>query len=292
MPLTNYTAGSNSLQDFQTIINESNEIESLKAAGLSRDDIKLFSDSRKGDDYLNETHKNLDKSVLQERLELIKQKIYDHCKNCEAKREEQNCGSRHKNEFALSIKPNSTETKLLQFALSNEKCSSTSIPHPMDEIKKIEKEYFGSTETLNLRKIRKKARNLQNKITRINNDVISNNCPNKNSTEVTFSLNSKWDVKDCNSYQPSTSKIVKQYSCKPQKLYTVQDGQIVEINSENHTVNTRTDGTERLSLEEIKKDPKFANYEEGEESNVITQFSTFIIFNQKFILGVVSEKLA
>lgn len=267
MPLTSYTAGSNSLQDFQSIIQQSDEIETLNAAGLTADDIKLFFDSKQGDDYLNKTHKNFEKSVLKERLETIEKKIADYYRkreNCVDGVQQSSVG-RHKSEFALSVKPNSTETKLLQFALDNQKPSNNFVPNPMDAIKEIEKECFGSTEELNLSKIRKKARNLQNKIAKIGN-VIEENCPKKKPNEIEFASNSKWDVKESVTCDATPPKIVKQYSCKPQKLFTIKDGKIVEINSTKSSI--KNDGSERISPEEIKKDPKFADYETGEESRV------------------------
>lgn len=267
MPLTSYTAGSSSLQDFQNIIQQSDEIETLNSAGLTADDIKLFFDSKRGDDYLNKSHKNLEKSILKERLKTIEKKLADYYRKRESCVDEiqQSSVGRHKSEFALSVKPNSTETKLLQFALDNQKSSNNFVPNPMDALKEIEKQCFGSTEKLDLSKIRKKARNLQNKIAKIGN-VVEENCPKKKTNEIEFVSNSKWDVKESVPCEAAPPKIIKQYTCKPQKLFTIKDGQILEINSTKKSI--KNDGSERISLEEIKKDPKFANYETGEESRV------------------------
>lgn len=228
----------------------------------------MFFDSKRGDGYLNKVHKNFEKSVLKERFEIIERKIANYHKKRECCEEKQNLVSRHKSELALSVKPNSTETKLLQFAMDNRKLGNSSAPNPMDGVKEFEKQWFGSTEKLDLSKIRKKARNLQNKIAKIGNTV-GENCPRKRPYDVGFSSNSKWDVKESVPCEQTAPKIVKQYTCKPQKLYTIKDGQIVEINSVGQAENTiKNDGSERVSLEDIKKHPRFANYETGEESKV------------------------
>lgn len=284
VPLTSYVKGSNSLQNFQAIVEQSDQIEILKAAGVTSDDIKLFFDSKKGAEYLKETHKNLERSILEEKLKCIERKIEEYCRKHDCDEDKRNCTSRHKTEFALSVKPNSTETKLLQFALNNEKRCSTSIPYPMDSIKEIEKQYFGNIERLNLNKIRKKARNLQNKVAKVGINMIEENCPKKKSSECDFSVNSKWDVKESVISVTSTSKMAKEYTCKPQKLYTIEDGRIVQLDTTNQSINTfNVHSRERINLEEIKKDPKFANYEEGEESRV--RLKMFSLRNCNFTLN-------
>lgn len=257
VPLTNYTAGASTLHDFENVVYQSNEIESLKAIGLTNSEIKLFWDSKKGDDYLYETHRNLEKSLLQQKLKSIKQKIATVCKKREIQEDQRNTISRrHKSEFALSVKPNSTETKLLQFALNNKKQNDVTLPHPMDHIKEIEEARFGIAEQVNVNKIRKKARNWRNKIAKIGNSVQEIKPPGK----ICFTAKTKWDVKES-----ETNETVKQYTCKQQRLYTVRNGEIVEINSQNLTENSNKT-LQRISIEEIKN--KFKNYEEGEPTKV------------------------
>lgn len=267
VPFTSYAAGASSLHAFQEIIDTSNEIEILKAAGLTNDDIRLFLDSKRGDDYLNQTHRNFEKSLLQERMKTIKSMIEKYCNKQERKEAERNSvAGRHKSEFALSVKPDSTETKLLQFALNSRKQDDCHFPHPMDFVKEIEQARFGSIETLPIKKIRKKARNLSHQIARIENSTESNYRLKNNSKEISYTNDTKWDLKQDISSE-SNIKVVKQYTCKPQRLYTIENGVIIEINSPNQSLNNIN--FERISIEEIKKDSKFANYDEGEPSKTL-----------------------
>lgn len=266
LPLTNYFAGSSSLQNFEEIVQRSSEIETMKAAGLTSDDINLVLDSRRGDDFFYHKHRNYERTLLQIRLDAINRKIeeYDRKITCDAERKKATV-SRHKTEFALAVKPNSHETKLLKFALSNERQNCDDMPHPMDNIKQIEEERFGNTTTekIPLNKIRKKARNLTNKIAKIRNTV-EENTEKIQVGRIKYSANSKWDVKESIPEEPKPN-VAKHYSCKPERLYTIKDGEIVQITRSNPTSHL----LERVNLEEIKSNPKFANYTEGEPSNVI-----------------------
>lgn len=231
-----------------------------------------------------EKHKNYEKSLLKKRLEDIKKVVEEYeLKQAENKIVETISERSNKNEFALSIKPNSLETKLLKFALDSQKHDSIKMPHPMDQIKQIESDCFGhlqSSPLPTLNKIQKKCRNLANKIKRF--DGVEPTSTNITSTEkekdMTFVSFSKWDSKEITEsrIEKKPSKI---YTCNPGNLYTIKDGQIIRINKDcdNSYVNNSCDvseGNKRLSIEEIKKIDRFRNYEPGAPSNV----SSFILF--------------
>lgn len=87
---------------------------------------------------------------------------------------------------------------------------------------------------------------------------------------------SLWDVTESviHTNKTSNSKI---YSCKEKKLFTIKNGKIVQITKKNNedidTIEKEKDSNKnelisRLSVEDIKKIPKFQNYEEGTPSKV------------------------
>lgn len=110
-------------------------------------------------------------------------------------------------------------------------------------------------EKQNIKKIRKKARNLVNKINNMNETTPE---PPKPDWKVTsLASKSKWDVKELSEIE---KKPLKRYECKNQNFYTIVNGEIVPIHK-------KPTGIKRLTVEEIKSFPKFSNYEPGEPSN-------------------------
>lgn len=174
---------------------------------------------------------------------------------------------KHSAEFGLSVKPNSIETKLLKFALNSTKQKGECIPHPMDNIKQIEQDRFGSSSSLPLpiSKIRKKARNLANKIKSIDNKLMLPVSFSKPETSLSLASSSKWDIKECINQQPK--KEPKHYTCKAQNFYTIRNGEIVKIN-DNATSEIKQEEGKQMSLEELKSNSKFQDYQEGVPSRV------------------------
>lgn len=101
--------------------------------------------------------------------------------------------------------------------------------------------------------------------------------------------NSLWDVTEVASIPNQQG--AKLYTCRsqPQKLYTIRDGVIVELQNEDENQSKQSKPkhisqpficiypknvsdsivSSRLSEEEIKKIPKFQNYQKGTPSNVL-----------------------
>lgn len=232
----------------------------------------MLIESNKDANLVFEKHKNYEKSLLKKRLEDIKNVIVEYdLKQTENKTSEISERS-HKDEFALSVKPNSVETKLLKFALDSNKRDSVKLPHPMDQIKEIEGDCFGhlqSSPLPTLNKIQKKCRNLANKIKRTGG--VEKTSPNFISTEkekgnAAFVSVSKWDSKEVTETRIEV-KPSKVYTCNPGNLYTIKDGQIVRINKDSNSCNV-SEVNKRLSIEEIKKIDRFQNYEPGDPTNV------------------------
>ncbi|RZC41288.1 RNA-binding protein 41-like, partial [Asbolus verrucosus] len=227
VPLTNYTSGSNSLEEF-------------------------------GKEYFKSKHKNINENILEEQLKHILQIIY---KTNNYKEKKCVNHDRLKTELVLSTKPTSIETKLLKFALENQQKSTEKLPHPMDDIKNIEMQFTGNISSINTKKIRRRARNLQKQIDAISTITVKE--PLTVFKNSPFSESSKWDVKEFPKEQSDKKKV---YSCKPQNYYTIKDGEIVKINSVDR--NRKYTG-DKLSVEEIKKIPKFENYTTGVPSSTL-----------------------
>lgn len=287
MPLTSRTSGASTLQQFAEIVKHSNDIEKFKSAGLNEEDINLLIESNESESLVFEKHKNYEKSLLEKRLKDIKKVVEEY----ELRQVENNKTSdiserSHKNEFALSVKPNSLETKLLKFALDSEKQDNVKLPHPMDQIKEIENDCFGHLQSSPLpsfNKIRKKCRNLANKIKHIDSvEITPPNTALSKKDPTNFVSVTKWDSKEitesCTGQKPS-----KLYSCSPGNLYTIKDGQIIRINKDNSSVSCKCDNSKsykQLSIEEIKKIERFQNYEPGNPTNVsVTKLISTLLYS-------------
>ncbi|XP_065207261.1 RNA-binding protein 41-like [Planococcus citri] len=199
--------------------------------------------------------------------------------------------SRHVRELALAVKPNSLETKLLEFAISCNaigEISEDSRPpeHPINQLDKIENELFSHLSLPN--NPEKTAKTILRKRKQLLEAVSEPFGPEK--IEDPPREKTLWDVTEV----PTSCKktcTTKVYSCKPgpKKLFTIKGGKIVEIKNENDSsekVNKvdkkslpfisidleKNDGLEtrsKLSEEEIRKIPKFHNYEKGTPSKVL-----------------------
>lgn len=182
--------------------------------------------------------------------------------------------SKHVEEIALCIKPDSTETKLFKFALA---CTSTKEPfspidHPINSLSQLEKQLFQERVNIpSLKKRRKQARKYL--------DCIKPSTPLNCITQQNFlSQESKWDIRQTSSCdQPH--KVKKIYTCEtPSKQIQInndleEDAKPVSCKGKpfigwqlqsikNYTL------LERISEKEIKAIPRFVNYEKGLPSQV------------------------
>lgn len=78
IPITNSLSGAKKLQEFEEIVADCNYNETLKAAGLSNEDIQLFLDYSKDKQLVLQKHKNYESSVLQKRISDIQSMIDDY----------------------------------------------------------------------------------------------------------------------------------------------------------------------------------------------------------------------
>lgn len=141
----------------------------------------------------------------------------------------------------------------------------------MDDIKQIEHECFAhlSNSALPINKIRKKARNLANKIQLAEKGpVLPTNCPKPQNNSSLVS-SSKWDSQECDA-EVETIKTVKHYTCKPQNFYTIKNGEIVKLKNDHGNASHKfeEEAVKQVGLEELKCDPKFRDYQEGTPSKV------------------------
>lgn len=174
--------------------------------------------------------------------------------------------SRHLTEFALSVKPESTETKLLKFAINN-KVQKEKLPHPIDSLKQLEKDLFPNinNDPINITKIRRKARKLASRINRNGqNPIIKSDDTLKNQT----SSSTKWDVQVQQSDEIISRKNDKVYTCKPLNYYTIKDNQIMKLNKSEVEEKPIYNFEKRLDETGIRKQTKFKHYEKGTPSNV------------------------
>lgn len=180
--------------------------------------------------------------------------------------------TRHELELSLCEKPNSQISKLYKFAMENAKSKKKmesledQIPnHPINNLSKIEQEYFGhlkigaggkkeeseddreesrndgknaegskSSKNKKKHRKRKRKRGVNNddgdKTTKKFSKILS---PEENSKkiidsqgkEVSSGRPSLWDVKDMKKWCEKK----KEYGCKPQSFYTIKNGKIVKL---------------------------------------------------------------
>lgn len=86
VPLTKYTSGQISLQEFENCVKRAAHIEDLKSFGLTEEGVEMILDHGKGKEFFSEKYKRLESSVLNSRLEEIFSKI----KSCEEEQKQDN----------------------------------------------------------------------------------------------------------------------------------------------------------------------------------------------------------
>lgn len=135
------------------------------------------------------------------------------------------------------------------------------------------------------------------------NEFIKSDSKTDSLTEVSHrNPGSKWDIKDMSTYKTVSQSVTRKkhdekrknlVGCKPETLYTVKDNRIVRLEKKSNVFEVKGDSRKlgdcydtveiklpinkaeekllegsRLSLEDIKKIPKFENYDPGECSKV------------------------
>lgn len=258
-PLSRYKPGTSNLSDIVSSTNHFNDIECLKAAGLTDQDAQLYLDSLKGSDYLHRNHKNWEKSLLEKHLKKLKGLVQIH----EAKAS-QSIEDKSLLQYGLTIKPNSIETKLLKFALGNAK-QIESRPFPSVDLKDIEArrfQYLNDSNLASISNIRKKSRKLQRRLDK------TFNMPDVSSPNLPLNTKSKWDLKTAVESVPDIPLVQKKtYTCSPRSYYTIRNGKIVPLT--NPTISEQHPVASKLSLEEIKELSKFKDYSPGNPSKVL-----------------------
>ncbi|XP_075234721.1 RNA-binding protein 41-like [Lycorma delicatula] len=300
VPLSVHSGGSSTLQELKEKVIREEKLEKLHILGLTNKEANAVLNN----EDLTFPDSKIEISVKNARAEQIKKIIKGSSDNLLSKQEEKDFISRHEKELALAVKPESTETKLLQFALScqkNQNFDKDIRPpgHPINHLQELEKELFRDYNPHQLANTvkRKRYQLLEASLSPYGPKFLK-----KSDNETKASL---WDQEvDRSDIKNAKTeiKVAKPYSCKKQTFYTIKDGKIVEIdklkkgetNKNNDEIknncsptlgtpfvnisqSNNTDFSEkqltklsmRLSEEEIKKLPHFTNYKKGIRSKVL-----------------------
>ncbi|KAL1116120.1 hypothetical protein AAG570_005615 [Ranatra chinensis] len=194
--------------------------------------------------------------------------------------------SRQDTEAALAVKPNSLETKLLRFALTNQLAHNrhrypcVNLPgDPINRLKDLESQILADPIRLS-----KKYRNKRKKI------LEESHCIQKadNKPVEIRSGDSLWDVVEFKKVTNPTEEQKQQrvYTCSKETLYTIEDGKIVACSEEDKNSGVAEDNRkpsvtfvsaermERVELNsksdsEISQIKRFSDYERGNPSNVL-----------------------
>lgn len=174
--------------------------------------------------------------------------------------------SRHERDYINSVKPQSVETRLLNFATVNS--PKNPLRGPMDELPALEKQFMKDCEELkrsDVKKIRKNARSLAKRIENMQGrSAAPSTCPQP----ASLKRDTLWDVQE--PFKEPAKQVettTKNYGCKPQELYTIKDGTITKLIADKTVTTIKTGG--KLTTNEIKNIAKFSNYEAGQPSNVL-----------------------
>lgn len=84
--LTKYSSGISSLEEFNSVLQKSDSIECFKSVGLSEDDIEFYTDYKKGEEYMQQRHKNMNKDALETRVKKIEDLIKNSNQSTESER--------------------------------------------------------------------------------------------------------------------------------------------------------------------------------------------------------------
>ncbi|KAF5290566.1 hypothetical protein FQA39_LY14695 [Lamprigera yunnana] len=259
-PLSQYFSGTSTLSEIICSTQRFNSVENLKTAGLTDYDAKLYLDSLNGFEFVANRHKNWEKKLLKEHVNYLQKAVERH--NSAANVTMEKTFQCKGEEAELSVKPNSIETKLLKFALSNQNSTKFTLPsHPINNIVNIQQNLFkhlNNQPIPSLNRIRHKARKLRNRIN-------LQQCTLNSAITVPYVGTSKWDVTaECEEHMPTYIKKEIHSSTLP-NYYTIKDGIIIKISEirESDKFNSK------LTLEEIKQLPKQKDYSIGVPSKVL-----------------------
>lgn len=266
IPVTNRISGINTAQCFQEESHRLDVIDKYKLLGLSEKDIQLLQDMNQGLEYVKGKYKSINEDILLDNIQRVN-RLLQTSGDCTHDSGDSNL-PRQDHEAVLSVKPDSTETKLLKFALKNEE-KKIKLPHPMDNICTLEQNFMDNVDLftpVDIKKIRKKARSLARAMNQTG-DLQTTNDDTKNSKKPVD--NSKWDVTESDDNFKEKVQIVSKgvHTCKPQKLYTIRDGKIVELKSDIPQSSHSNSEIKQLSIDEIKNIARFNDYDPGEISN-------------------------
>ncbi|XP_050299294.1 RNA-binding protein 41-like [Anthonomus grandis grandis] len=257
--VTAHIRGQTDLEEFKSAVVQIDKTNELISKGLTQQDIKLYEEfTTLGSELFWQQDRDISRDVLKERIEEI---LKIACAPVEKRKcKVQYLISRHQQEYLNALKPQSIENKLLKFATENKSCR-VHLPGPMDYLPDLDKklqEEIQDYSQLDLKKMRKKARSLGKQIQELDNCKPK---PDDKQSKASLNRQSLWDVKEVPQEIITVKQEEKVYSCKPQNWYCIKDGEIVKLNKD-HTI-----PKSKLTLEEIKGIPKFANYTTGAPSN-------------------------
>ncbi|XP_025192443.1 nucleolin-like [Melanaphis sacchari] len=192
------------------------------------------------------------------------------------------CLSRHERELALCVKPNSTETKLLAFALS---CEANEIPklnnilpidHPINHLDQIHDEQFSHLNASPIKTSKMIRRKRKQLLQSYKKPIEIPEKPIKHYSNP----KSLWDLKDCTS-----NSDLKLYTCEASKR-TEQCIGVLEIANEENKVNNFSSSINgqrfvanctqvpinnytKMSKDKLKTLSYFQNYQKGIPSKIL-----------------------
>lgn len=250
--LTTYFKGQNTLEEFQSNAALLEQDDQYRKLGLSEQDISLLKSFillPKAEFY------NKYSSVNREVLDGWMKQILSLVHQSKSENTDGTSLTRHECDYFSSIKPQSSEIKL-KFVTQNQ-VKSDSCKETLNILPDMAKEFTSTLEEFStsqtkkhvLKKIRRKARALGNDIAQLNNEcpravIGPQQCPVTEQSNL--NKNSLWDL----SKVKEPCNIERDIGCKTQKFYTIKNGNIVQANHE----------VEQLTVEQIRKIPKFADY--------------------------------
>ncbi|XP_050442828.1 uncharacterized protein LOC126846956 [Adelges cooleyi] len=206
------------------------------------------------------------------------QRNYNNSYDPELKIED--CLSRHERELALCVKPNSTETKLLQFALSckadkKQKHDLRPSDHPINNLPSIVDEKFShldvcpiKTSKMILRKRRQLLQSISKPIEISHKPIRHYNKPNTlwDQTDCTKTQNLKFYTCDTKQINECIGVLnVKNETSNPPKMNSVNGQRFVSSSTCSILLHNFT----KITEDEIKNLPPFKNYQKGVPSKTL-----------------------
>ncbi|XP_050539607.1 RNA-binding protein 41-like [Daktulosphaira vitifoliae] len=208
------------------------------------------------------------------------------------------CLSRHERELALCVKPNSTETKLLQFALlcrGDQKSPLKSHPpdHPINNLSKIFEEKFNHLDVCPIKTSKTILRKRRQLLQSISKPVNVPEKPIKN-LKRPYSL---WDLKE--KYSENRSSKIYSYENNntnqcigelkiENKSHSIQNK--IPVNGQHfiasRLLSSYTNNFPKITQEEIKSLPHFKNYQIGDPSKILYIKNIAKNVNEKHLISI------